>query len=338
VDDPSLLYDLGIASAKSGDMAEATRKLNAALAGAAQAMLVTPTSGAASLLAKCLVAVDRKEEAAAMFARYSSDKTADYDVIMCFAQIFTQLGQREYAIAAYDAAAEQRPLTVIENTAAAPAWAVNSPFTASNPSPRYGQLLAQYELMHQAGKADAQSQGAKTFEGFVGWSIVAPYVRRFRQAIGATSLLDYGGGRGMQYRLGPIALGTESFADPLAYLGIERVACFDPGFARELPPEMFDLVICVDALEHCERQDLPWIVRQLFEKARRGVFANIASYPAAKSLPNGENAHCTVEDASWWMALFRAVADAFPAVGYQVIVSKDLRQNSRTIFGRGGGR
>ena len=334
MDDPSVLYDLGIASAKSGDMPEAARQLNAALVHAETAMLANPTSAAATLLAKCLVAVDRKDDAAAMFARRA--KAATYDLLMCFAQIFTQLGQREHAIAAYDAAAAQRPLKVVENTAAAPAWALNSPFTASNPSPRYGQLLAQYELMHQAGKADAQSQGAKTFEGFVGWSIVAPYVRRFSQTVGARSLLDYGGGRGMQYRLGAIELGGETFADPLAYLGIERVACFDPGFARELPTEMFDLVICVDALEHCDRQDLPWIVRQLFEKARLGVFANIAAYPAAKTLPDGENAHCTVEDASWWMSLFRAVADEFPTVGYQVIVSKDLRQNTRTIFGRGG--
>ncbi len=315
-------------------MAGAAQQLNEALAQAERALLANPTSAAATLVAKCLVAVDRKDEAPGIFARHA--KAADYDLLMSFAQIFTQLGQREQAIAAYDTAAAQRPITVIPNTAAAPAWAVNSPFTAAQPSPRYGQLLSQYEGMHHAGKADAQSQGAKTFEGFVGFSIVAPYVRRFAQKLGAKSLLDYGGGRGAQYQLGEITIGAETFANPRAYLGVESVVCFDPGFARDLPAGMFDLVICVDALEHCDRQDLPWIVRQLFEKARMGVFANIASYPAAKTLPNGENAHCTVEDAPWWMELFRAVADAFPAIDYQVIVSKDLRQNSRTIFGRNG--
>jgi hypothetical protein len=329
--DPASLYDLGLATAKRGDMPEAERLLNEAVVRAEQAMLTNPTSAAATLLAKCLVAVDRRAAAATMFARHSA---APYDVIMCFAQIFTQLGERERAIAAYDAAAAGRQFTVAENTGPVAAWALNSPFTAKSPSPRYAALLAQYALMHQAGKADSQSQGAKTFEGFVGFSIVAPYVRRFGKMIGATSLLDYGGGRGMQYRLGPITTAEETFADPLAYLGIEQVVCFDPGLDRELPSGKFDLVICVDALEHCDRQDLPWIVRQLFEKARLGVFANIASYPAAKALPNGENAHCTVEDTAWWMGLFRAVAADFPHVAYQVIVSKDLRQNTRSIFGR----
>jgi len=329
--DPATLYDLGLVAAKRGDMAEAERLLNEAVVCAERVMLTSPTSPAATLLAKCLVAVDRRADAAAMFARHSA---APYDVIMCFAQIFTQLGERERAIAAYDAAAHQKPFAMTENSGPVAAWALASPFTAKSPSPRYAALLAQYELMHQAGKADSQSQGAKTFEGFVGFSIVAPYVRRFGKLIGAKSLLDYGGGRGMQYRLGPITTGEETFADPLVYLGIEQVACFDPGFDRELPSDEFDLVICVDALEHCDRQDLPWIVRQLFEKARLGVFANVAAYPAAKTLPNGENAHCTVEDTAWWMGLFRAAAADFPHVAYQVIVSRDLRQNTRSIFGR----
>jgi len=79
---------------------------------------------------------------------------------------------------------------------------------------------------------------------------------------------------------------------------------------------------------------LPWIVRGLFERARLGVFANIACYPARKILPNGENAHCTIEEASWWMGIFRAAAQEFPGVAYQVLVSKDIQQVSRVAFGR----
>jgi len=94
------------------------------------------------------------------------------------------------------------------------------------------------------------------------------------------------------------------------------------------------VVICVDALEHCDRQDLPWIITRLFQKARRGVFANIAAYPASKVLPNGENAHCTIEEASWWMGVFQSVAVRYPDIQYEVIVSKDLRQNDRAAFGR----
>lgn len=333
-DDPSILYKLGALHGELGHVAEAERDLVEAGRLAELAMRIDSTVAAATLLAKCLAGAGRQSDAARHFADSTQDGGARYELLMCYGQIFTQLGQRENAIAAYDAAAENNPLAVTENATSPKAWVRADRFTADNPSPRYAELIKQYALMHEAGRSDRQSQGAKTFEGFVGFAIVAPYVRRFRQELGARSLLDYGGGRGAQYDLGAITVGGETFSGPKAYLGIDRVASFDPGFNRELPSGAFDLVICVDALEHCDRQDLPWIVRQLFENARLGVFANVASYAAAKTLPSGENAHCTVENAPWWMALFGSVAEDFPAIKYRVIVSKDLRQNSRAVFGR----
>ena len=114
------------------------------------------------------------------------------------------------------------------------------------------------------------------------------------------------------------------------------MVCYDPGTDSALPTERFDLVTCIDALEHCDRLDLPWIVREIFAHANKGVFVNIASYAAGKILPNGENAHCTVEEAPWWMALFRAIGDEYPHVSYEAIVAKDLRQNERVVFGRRG--
>ncbi len=331
--DPAVHYNLGIIAAAAGDTVQAARHLDDAILHAERALRADPTSAAGTLLARYLVAAGRQADAGRFFGAIRED--AHYDLLMSYGQVFTQLGQRESAIAAYDAAAGRRALAVTKNTSPPAAWAKHSPFSAENPSPRYGALLAQYEAMHDAGRSDTHSEGAKTFEGFVGFSIMAPYVRRFARELGAQSMLDYGGGRGAQYQLGPITLDDAVFPDPKAYLGIDHIVCFDPGFTRALPPDTLDLVICIDALEHCDRQDLPWIVRQLFAKARLGVFANIASYPAAKILPNGENAHCTVEDSPWWMALFGTVAEDFPAIRYQVIVSKDLRQNNRTVFGGG---
>ena len=333
-DNPSILYKLGALRGELGNIAEAERDLVEAGRLAERTMRGDPTAAAATLLAMCLASTGRQSDAARYFAERTQGGTAGYDLLMCYGQVFTQLGQRENAIAAYDAAAEKNPLALAENTIPPAEWVRANRFAADSPSPRYAELIGQYDLMHKAGQSDSQSRGAKTFEGFVGFAIVAPYVRRFRRDLGAQSMLDYGGGRGAQYELGAISVGGEIFAGPKAYLGIDRVATFDPGFSRDLPSGIFDLVICVDALEHCDRQDLPWIVHQLFEKARLGVFANVASYAAGKILPNGENAHCTIEDAPWWMALFGSMADEFPAVSYRVIVSKDLRQNSRVAFER----
>ena len=310
-----------------------TGHLEKALDFAIRTMLVDPSSTATTHVAKLLAGAGRQNDALTLFKEHAfrGDKTSD--LLMSFGQLFTQLDQRENAIAAYDACAEHRPLVVVDNTAPPSPWARDSAFTADRPSPRYSELIRQYEILHQEALAKNKS-GGQMFEGIVGFAIVAPYVRRFGQKLGAKTMLDYGGGRGVQYRLGKITVGQDVFATSLAYLGLDQAVCFDPGFNHDLSTDSFDLVICIDALEHCDRQDLPWIVRRLFQKARLGVFANIASYPAGKILPNGENAHCTVEDAPWWMGLFQAVAEDFPAISYQVIVSKDLRQATRVAFGR----
>ena len=297
---------------------------------AVQALLIDPTSATTTLLAKILAGSARQAQAAKLFERHAFAKDASPDLLMSFGQLFIQLEQRENALAAYDLGADRRPRKVRENTAAPAPWAQSNPFTADHPSPRYRELIGQYEILHD----QAKTAPGQMFEGIIGFAIVAPQIRRFARKIGAKTMLDYGGGRGAQYRLGEIKLGQEKFKNSLAYLGLDQAVCFDPGFKQNVPDGLFDLVICIDALEHCDRQDLPWIIRQLFQKARSGVFANIASYPARKILPNGENAHCTIEEAEWWMGLFRAVAAEFPAVSYQVIVSKDLRQNSHVVFGR----
>lgn len=357
--DPAVHYNLGMLYSITGKAKDAERHLREAasldpqrpeprialadsLAGRGQttaardalteALVLDPANGStATKLATLLFQSGRKPEAPALFRKYAD--TASHELLMAFAQILMQLELREESIAAYDLAAERAPYPVVENTTPAADWVKANSFTAENPSKRYGELVQQYELLHQ--EAQRTNDGAgQTFDGIVGFSIVAPYVRRFSRAIGAKTLLDYGGGRGAQYKLGAIRVGGETSPSSLAYLGVDSAVCFDPGFNDALPEGTYDLVICVDALEHCDRQDLPWIIRRLFSKASKGVFVNIASYAARKVLPNGENAHCTVEEADWWMGLFSAVAKDFPHISYEAIVSKDLRQVSRVVFGR----
>jgi len=297
---------------------------------ALQTVLATASDSATTYLATLLFQTQRQTDAQKIFERYGEG--AGPDLLMCFAQLFIQLEQRENGIMAYDLCAERRPLTVMKNESKPALWAQSSPYSAENPSARYAALIRQYEILHLNAQARNTGSG-QMFEGIVGFAIVAPYMRRFAAKLGAKTLLDYGGGRGAQYKLGRITIGQQTFASSLSYLGLDNAVCFDPGFDRRLPEGAFDLVTCIDALEHCAREDLPWIIRQMFEKAKLGVFANIASYPARKILPNGENAHCTIEEAPWWMELFTAVATDFPNVRYEVIVSKDLRQASRIAFG-----
>jgi tetratricopeptide (TPR) repeat protein len=245
--------------------------------------------------------------------------------------LFWLNGRHEESLTAFHDAAAMRPLTYRKNAGNASA-AISSNYSAENPSPRYHELVAQYKIMH------AQAVGEKSeniFEGVQSFLIMAPYLREFFKNHDISTLLDYGGGRGAQYELGAITAGSQTFSGMHEYLGITRSSCFDPGPGDTLSRDaQFDAVISIDVLEHCDQQDLPWIVEDLFRLARKAVFANIGAYPATKILPNGENAHCTIHESAWWQNLFAATAAKFPHIDYRFIVSYDPHQRRRETFTR----
>jgi hypothetical protein len=148
----------------------------------------------------------------------------------------------------------------------------------------------------------------------------AEAIKRLIDAHGARTILDYGAGKGMQYKGVRVQVaGGGVFTSIPAYWGIDSLTCYDPAYEpfRKLPVGLFDGVVCTDVLEHCPEEDLEWIVGELFGFARRFVYANVACYPALKRLPTGENAHCTIHPAAWWMPLLRKMAAAYPQVRFR---------------------
>lgn len=105
------------------------------------------------------------------------------------------------------------------------------------------------------------------------------------------------------------------------YLNVDYIFRYDAAYPpyTALPEGRFDTVICTDVLEHCPEDDLPWIVEELFAYLKKLVFANVASYPASKLLPNGENAHCTQLDAERWRSIFSTVAQRHAGVLWEVL-------------------
>ncbi len=207
-------------------------------------------------------------------------------------------------------------------------------YSRQSPSPRYLELLALYQQMHLEGE---QALGIPATRTFAGGSLPrhAPAIRRLIEATGSRSLLDYGAGKGQQYAADRLELPDGTHIGRLVdYWGVARIAAYDPAYQplSRLPSEKFDGVICTDVLEHCPEDDLPWIVDELFGLARRFVFANIASFPAIKTLPNGENAHCAVQPPAWWAGLLHAIAHRHPGVRYHALV--DTRIDRRTVLGR----
>ena len=56
----------------------------------------------------------------------------------------------------------------------------------------------------------------------------------------------------------------------------------------------------------------------MFSYANRFVFACVACFPALATLPNGENAHCTVRPFSWWREIFAAAGNDHPQILWEL--------------------
>ena len=199
-----------------------------------------------------------------------------------------------------------------------------SQYSRQNPSPRYRELVTLYQQVHREGIPEQNLAGEDVY---VGKSLIGhlPAVQALVAATGAKTLLDYGAGKGRVYAQRNIKLPDGRIIPSVQeYLGIDRIACYDPAVPEHwnFPSERFDGVISTDALEHCPQDDMPWIVEEMFSSARKFVYANVASYPAQKCLPNGENAHCTIRPPEWWEERLRRHAAARPGVDWEVWLQK----------------
>ena len=183
-------------------------------------------------------------------------------------------------------------------------------YSRNNPSPRFRELLEQYRAMHRDGDVRGGTPAVETFDG-KSLPRQASRIKKLILRTGAKALLDYGSGKGRQYIPADILDNGVRLASSMQeYWGVESIRCYDPGHPpfSALPEGSFDGVLCTDVLEHCPEQDLPWIVGELFGYTRLFVFANVACYPARKTLPNGENAHCTIRPVEFWKELFESCA------------------------------
>jgi hypothetical protein len=182
-------------------------------------------------------------------------------------------------------------------------------------------LLEQYREMHREGDP---GKGVAPEQMFDGRSLPrqAFRIKALVRRTGASTLLDYGCGKGALYRASPFTDGLQSWNSVREYWGVASIRLYDPAYPpyAELPAGPFDGVICTDVLEHCPIEDVPWIVRELFGYAEKFVFANVACYPAGKCLPNGENAHCTIRPAPYWREIFESAAALRPGLLWELWV------------------
>ena len=183
-----------------------------------------------------------------------------------------------------------------------------------NPSPRYRQLLAFYQRMHTQGYdrvVNGSTLHTRPEEAFPGneLPLFAQPIKQLIGLCGARTLLDYGAGKGQQYEW-PLTVEGRAYPSVRAYWDNVEVQCYEPalGAAPLAVDARFDGVVCTDVLEHIAEADIPWVLNELFSRARHFVFASIACFEALALLPDGSNAHCTVHPPAWWQGVLNVVA------------------------------
>ena len=122
----------------------------------------------------------------------------------------------------------------------------------------------------------------------------APLVAKIIAQTGAGTLLDYGCGKGR------LAEGLARHLPEDAEVGITRYDPAVPAWSK-LPDGTFDLVCCIDVLEHIEPDCLDDVLDTLASKTGQFAFLTVHTGPAVKVLDDGRNAHLIQQPPSWWL-------------------------------------
>lgn len=187
-------------------------------------------------------------------------------------------------------------------------------FRADSPSLRYKELLDLNMTMHLDGDPQAGLEPERAFAGISLVEHVDPIAKLVRQHPTRT-ILDFGSGKGSLYEDAPNYPQGSRYKRRREWGGAV-VTCYDPCYQPFSDPieDRYDGVICTDVLEHIPEEDIGWFVDDLFNHARHFVYVVAACFPAKKHLPDGTNAHCTVQPPSWWRGQMELAARRHPDV------------------------
>lgn len=120
------------------------------------------------------------------------------------------------------------------------------------------------------------------------------------------SVLDYGTGKGKLVERLRKVLKTK--------VDVQGYDPAMPSWAHK-PEHTFDILTCLDVLEHVEMGSIDAVLQDIHQLTRRFCYLVIDLQPAIKQLSDGRNAHILLAPSDWWVTklsqLFPCIA-AFP--------------------------
>tara|TARA_R110000803_G_scaffold166755_4_gene230036 strand:- start:2152 stop:2655 length:504 start_codon:yes stop_codon:yes gene_type:complete len=113
-----------------------------------------------------------------------------------------------------------------------------------------------------------------------------PYIEDLVALMRCKTLLDYGCG-GYPRLEKHMDLAVTSY-DPAL-----------PGYDY-LPMNQFDMVVCIDVLEHVEPETLDKVIEYLKGRTKKMLLVSVSTSESTKLLPDGSPWHCNVQPRAYW--------------------------------------
>ncbi len=187
-------------------------------------------------------------------------------------------------------------------------------FSASRPSSLYRELLERLR------RARGSARGGS-----------APTPARNRrldnviERVGARTVLDCG-------------LIRNAEGDARERLGLRRklrVCSFDLTAPNTV--EACDGVVCEGVLEFLPDEDVPWVIDELFEHARRFVYAVVETGTRSERLGDGSKLESHPRAPAWWIEHFETAGRCHPELHWTLVLSQSDRFGRKTLRVRDGG-
>lgn len=147
----------------------------------------------------------------------------------------------------------------------------------AKPTQAYNDCLADCRRHHES---------SKTFSGKL-LRPHAPFIKEIIDRLGCKSVLDYGCGKGEQYRWVSHG-GTASIPGGMTieeYWGVPVIK-YDPAYGpyAAKPEGQFDLVVCTHTLGSIPLQDLKWVIDEMYGYAKKALYVAEKIGPIKKNV------------------------------------------------------
>jgi hypothetical protein len=154
----------------------------------------------------------------------------------------------------------------------------------TQPGESYEYFIEQYKELHNT----RYTSGYKISPLYGTRDTVKPVLEKYN----CKTVLDFGCAKAAQWKEGNLQ----------EYFELDEVVLYDPAIEEysEYPSGTFDAVICTDVMEHIPEDSVDYVIEQVLDKATKLVIFRIAISESQAVLPDGQNAHVTVQNSPWW--------------------------------------